>query len=244
MSSPPASHGQHGEAPAYRPPKQERSRATLERILQAALEIMEERGVDGATVAAIVERADASVGSFYARFPGKGELVSHLRSHVWRKAEERWDEALAEREWSGRSAAEIVEEVASVLVHTLAEDHRSRQVLEEGGEEGESGDPGGADRARAFHRHVLETVIPLLRDREGEITHPDPDLAVDLGYRFVVGALREALDETGTTGQGPVEPGILIRELARLWTGYLAPPGPEVEAPRAEGDVDVFDPWG
>ena len=39
-----------------RPPKQDRSRRTLERISEAALEIMEERGVEAATVAAIVER--------------------------------------------------------------------------------------------------------------------------------------------------------------------------------------------
>ena len=49
------------------PPKQSRSRRTLERIVQAALKILEEQGHKALTVQAVVDRADSSVGSFYAQ---------------------------------------------------------------------------------------------------------------------------------------------------------------------------------
>ena len=59
-------------------PKQSRSRQTLERIVQAALEILEGQGYAALTVKAVVERANSSVGSFYARFSGKEDLVDYL----------------------------------------------------------------------------------------------------------------------------------------------------------------------
>ncbi|MGM0670184.1 MAG: TetR/AcrR family transcriptional regulator, partial [Gemmatimonadota bacterium] len=94
-----------------RPPKQDRSQETLDRISRAALELMAERGVEGATIASIVARAEASVGSFYARFPSKDDLVRYLRDRVWTEARERWDQALTAESWSGRSTREVVEGV-------------------------------------------------------------------------------------------------------------------------------------
>ncbi|GIS78817.1 MAG: hypothetical protein CM1200mP14_03830 [Gammaproteobacteria bacterium] len=63
------------------PPKQSRSRQTLERIVQAALEILEEQGHKALTVQTVVDRAHSSVGSFYARFSGKEDLLDF----PWRK---------------------------------------------------------------------------------------------------------------------------------------------------------------
>jgi AcrR family transcriptional regulator len=72
----------------------------LERIVRASLEILEEEGLTGLTVQAIVTRAKSSVGSFYARFSGKEDLLDYLEDRLWREAAIRWDRALAERDWS------------------------------------------------------------------------------------------------------------------------------------------------
>ena len=45
------------------PPKQSRSRKTLERIVQAALEILGEQGHKALTVQTVGDRAESSVGS-------------------------------------------------------------------------------------------------------------------------------------------------------------------------------------
>ena len=75
-----------GEA-ATRLPKQHRSRRTLQRIARAALELIAQNGVEGTTVGAIVRRAGSSVGSFYARFDGKGDLLLYLDERIWEAAE-------------------------------------------------------------------------------------------------------------------------------------------------------------
>ena len=97
-------------------PKQARSKRTLERIARAALELIAEQGVEATTVAQIVSRAGSSVGSFYARFSGKDELVHYLEEKVWSDARARWDGALASNAWAGLSLPEVVEGVVRLII--------------------------------------------------------------------------------------------------------------------------------
>ena len=85
------------ESSPVRPPVQARSRRTLARILDASLTLLGERGRDGLTVQDIVSRAGTSVGSFYARFSGKEDLIAYVEESVWTRARERWDEQLSAR---------------------------------------------------------------------------------------------------------------------------------------------------
>jgi AcrR family transcriptional regulator len=231
--------------PFFHPPKQSRSQQTLHRISSAALEIMEEEGVGGATIAAIVERAEASVGSFYARFPGKSDLVRYLQERVWTEARERWDQALEAQAWEGLPMVSLVEGVAGLLLRSIRADFHRRKVL---GREGIS-DPETARRVIDFHEHILATVTPLFLSRSQEMTHPDPSVGIRFGYLFVVGAIREflELEETQTSSNKTLgalsSPDRLGPELARAWMGYLSP-GAQSRTAEDEGEVDFFDPWG
>ena len=69
MSTPP-------QAKHLNPPQQSRSQRTLERIVAASLELLATQGPSGLTVQAVVDKADSSVGSFYARFKGKDDLFA------------------------------------------------------------------------------------------------------------------------------------------------------------------------
>jgi AcrR family transcriptional regulator len=201
---------------------------------------MEEGGIEGATVAAIVERAGASVGSFYARFAGKEELVRFLQDRVWAEARDRWDSALAAQDWGSLTITSVLEGVVGLLVQSYRADFQRRRAL--------GRVPTGEDRSshfNAFHEHLVSTVSPLLLALEKEISHPDPKEAIRFGYRFIVGGIREMLDLQGFggTSERPVEDELLIRELARAWTGYLSPEA-LTEDGQASGEVDFFDPWG
>ncbi len=61
-----------------RPPKQERSRRSLERILQAARGLLSEREVRDVSLREIAETARVSLSSLFARFASKEVLVDHL----------------------------------------------------------------------------------------------------------------------------------------------------------------------
>ena len=234
------------ETPArFHPPRQVRSQETMDRIAGAALELMEEVGESGTTVAAIVDRAQASVGSFYARFPGKEDLVEYLRRRVWGEARERWDRAVAAQAWEGLPMQRVIEGVVSLLARSLASDHRRRKVLAPAG----GLDPEARRQALSFHSHALSDVTRLLLERWREITHPEPEKAVGIGYWVVVGAIRVFLDLDEAEGLVPdAIPDLngweeVVPELARLWVGYLRPGEGAGESPTGVG-VDFFDPWG
>jgi AcrR family transcriptional regulator len=64
-------------------PRQERSRRTVERILDAAAHIFHEQGYTAATTNDIADEAEVSIGSLYQYFPNKDALLVALtRRHI------------------------------------------------------------------------------------------------------------------------------------------------------------------
>jgi len=59
-------------------PRQERSRATVEAILDAAAQVLVKEGVERATTNRIAEAAGVSIGSLYQYFPSKEALIASL----------------------------------------------------------------------------------------------------------------------------------------------------------------------
>src|SRR4051794_40549781 len=67
---------------AIREPQQARSRATWRRVLDAGLELLEERGYAGLTVGALCARAGATPPSVYARAGNKERLLLAIYEHA------------------------------------------------------------------------------------------------------------------------------------------------------------------
>jgi AcrR family transcriptional regulator len=66
-----------------RSPRQERSRDTVEAILEAAAHVFERHGYAAGTTNRIAERAGVSIGSIYQYFPNKDTIVVELsRRHI------------------------------------------------------------------------------------------------------------------------------------------------------------------
>jgi AcrR family transcriptional regulator len=202
---------------------------------------MEEGGLEKATVASIVSRAGTSVGSFYARFDGKEDLVRFLQDRIWGEARDRWDSAIAARAWGSMSLEEVVEGVVTLLLKSFRADYHQREIL---GRERRQ-DEEGARRVFAFHQHILSTITPRFLAHRNEITHPDPEWAIRLGYRFAVGGIRELLELEAAVGvvDGAATTEAVVPELSRAWIAYLGAGGVREDG-GAVGEVDFFDPWG
>src|SRR5690349_23327127 len=71
---------------AERVPKQDRSRATRQRLLEAAVACLAEHGWAGSTVAVVAERAGVSRGAAQHHFPTREDLFTAAVEYV---AEER-----------------------------------------------------------------------------------------------------------------------------------------------------------
>lgn len=197
-----------------RPPKQERSRKTLRRIVAAARELVAEEGVEAATVSRVVERAGSSVGSFYARFDGKEDLLRHLEERVWTVARERWDGAMASRSWEELEMEGVVRSVTGMLVRLELEDADARRALERDG-------GGAGEEAARFHAHVETDVRELLLGHRDRIGHPRPERAASVAYRWAVGGIRQLLAQPSPDGNGGLAADAVIEEATRGLLAYL-----------------------
>ena len=212
-----------GEA-AARLPKQHRSRRTLQRISRAALELIAQNGVEGTTVGAIARRAGSSVGSFYARFDGKSDLLRYLDEHIWETVEQQWSEALADG-LMDRPIDELVRGLARLyadldLVHRGARDAIGRVLRGPGA--------GPSDAALRIRARVREDSQRLLLAKREAIAHSDAALAV------------ETVCRTLETSASLLEP-VFLEDLCAALVSHLV--GDRGSSQSSGARVEFFDIW-
>lgn len=203
---------------SLRTPRQERSRATLDRIAAATGELLESRTFDEITVAEIVSRAESSVGAFYSRFEDKAALLDYL------------DELYAQRVVVAAGSATqdatmdaTLPEVVRGLVTYLVRMHRIqpgllRTLIVEARRQSE-----GAFRERT--RRMNRTIPPIM-DRllahASQMEHPEPRRGVYLGLLMVFSAIREmVLFPEGLAELVDYDDEELILELSSAYLRYL-----------------------
>ena len=87
------------------------------------------------------------------------------------------------------------------------------------------------------HRE-LGDVAGILLERRGEISHPEPELAVRLGLLAAEGMI-----EADRAAAGPLPRDILASEAASLLLHYLTAGSTPRARARASEEVDFFDIW-
>lgn len=206
-----------------RTPHQDRSRRTLERLLDTSEALLQERGFENVTVAEIAQAAGSSVGAFYARFRDKNGLLHHLHERFCEEATATIDAATDPERWKGAPAAEII----TALIAFLDEDIRARSGMFRAFLLVAQGDERFQERDRRLAEHVISRLTALLLARREEYTHPDPAFAVAFGMELVMGVLRSRY-VLGTHRQStlPRSSQGLVPELVRAYCSYLgiAPP--------------------
>jgi AcrR family transcriptional regulator len=207
--------------PRFRPPQQSRSQATLDRILDAAETVLEEKSFSEATLAEIMDRAGVTVGAFYRRFPDKDALLHLLDNRFFAELHELATTALGDAKWQGATAAQIVTEFTDIAVRL----YKSRRGLLRSLFLRARTDPVIMQSAREVNAHYVERLRTLLLARQSELHHPCPERAVELGFMILIGALRETVlfGEVWPNPQAVVDDG-LSKELARAYLAYLGAP--------------------
>jgi AcrR family transcriptional regulator len=201
--------------------RQERSRTTLARLLDAAEEALEAKGLAAATVPEIAARAGMSVGVVYRRFPDKDALLRGVFERFFTTATAQNRAALEPARWSGRGVTEIIHAIvtsmvtsyrqrrgllsALVLYVEMHDDVRFRQSANE------------LMNAASADIVALLTMTP----RSREIRHPDPALAIELVLVMLGSTLRRVILSAGLTHGREMSDSALAAELERAFLAYL-----------------------
>jgi AcrR family transcriptional regulator len=202
-----------------RQPRQARSRETMSQILDAAAQILETKTFEKLTIAEVVQKANTSVGAFYGRFKDKEALLQALDERFFKEFEEEIEFLLAPSNWAGKPISYIIRSATRLMVQTYSKDRGVLRSLNL--------------KARLyddFHfkkreQRAWNELFPLLQDtllsHQDEISHPDPGLAIRLGFQQMFFTMREVLLWEPLREDVPYDNEELIAELTRAYLAYL-----------------------
>ncbi|MBI1210969.1 MAG: TetR family transcriptional regulator [Alphaproteobacteria bacterium] len=201
-------------------PAQDRSRATVELILDAAARILVKGGYNAFTTNRVAERAGVSVGSLYQYFPNKESLLGELmRRHV---AELERGLAAITADAAKRPIADTVRALIEESVRAHLIDPELHRVLSE-----EVPHLGSLDWRHAYEARCTQRVREFLEARRSELSVTDLDLAIYLVTRTVETAVHDAVGHRAED----LRSGALAEELSRMITVYLTGKAPAVRRP-------------
>ena len=195
-------------------PRQSRSQATVDAILDATARVLVERGHAATNTNLVAERAGVSVGSLYQYFPNKLALINALRARHSREMA-----ASMEREFRRRPGETFREALtrviqASVLAHQVDADlHRALEQCEELG----LPDDDGHDEAHEKIQQLLRDMLIAHRD---ELAITNPDLAAFILMHALHGLIHAVVLDRPAS----VSVKAATREMIRLADAYLTVP--------------------
>jgi AcrR family transcriptional regulator len=193
---------------------QQRSRVTVDALIEATARILVRDGFDKASTNRIADEAGVSVGSLYQYYPGKEALVVAVIERHNRDLLKVVRDALLEIN------AQPIETGVRALVAAAIDAHRLdpnlHRVLAE-----QIPRTGALENVEAFNRETYGLFRSYLEDHKDEMRAIDLDLAA-----FVCVTSIEALTHTAVLHRPEVlsdeTVGVLVDEAARLVLRYLA----------------------
>lgn len=195
-------------APPRRTPIQQRSLATVDAILEAAIQILDRSGPDALTTNAIAERAGISVGSLYQYFPDKQAVLDALLSRHAERVQSMIAAALAGRD--GRRALDEVDVLVRALIAAEATDLRLARLAH-------TLLPATPDSPVERFEIALESVVAGLLTAAPDLCSRDPALAAAVIVRAASGVLRTTARRSPELLTTPE----FEREFAALMRAYL-----------------------
>ncbi|MCI4568903.1 TetR/AcrR family transcriptional regulator [Lysobacter sp. CFH 32150] len=192
---------------------QERSRATVDALIEATARILVREGFDKASTNRIAEKAGVSIGSLYQYFPGKEALVAAVIDRHNQDIMQVVRRALAEV--ASQPVEKAVRRLVSVAIEAHRIDPKLHRVLAE-----QIPRTGRFEHVEAFNREAYALFIAYLEDHRSELRAIDLELAA-----FVCANSIEAVAHTAVLHHPEMlsneAVGKLVDETTRMVVGYL-----------------------
>jgi AcrR family transcriptional regulator len=202
-------------------PTQERSRATVDAIIQAATYILVKSGWDHLTTNAIAERAGVNIGSLYQYFPNKEAIVAELeRRHV---VQVRHKLASTLPQLSSQPS---LREALGLLVRAMVDEHRIAPAVHRAIEDELPRSVKRCLNGEGRHEEAhLQAMQPFMKNV------PDPRFALQLARVAAHAVIHEAATHQPELFERPD----FVDEVVALLEGYFQrPPAGKVASAKAK----------
>ena len=212
-------HSEHLELRWIKPPRQDRSRDTHERIVEATRDLMAQgRAFHEIGVAELAKHAHSSVGAFYSRFRDKDALLRVLQEELYR-------EGLATAEDTFRIASSMVvplEALVRAFVGLAVGSYREQRDLRRALLLEMARDRDLRERATELSKATCAGLVEVLARRYPDAAIARVEIAVDVAHRMVYGMLDQwLLFAYGTPTGRDLDDRELTEELAASVHAYL-----------------------
>jgi len=194
-------------------PRQERSRATVEALLEATTDILIREGYTRLTTNRIAERAGVNIASLYQYFPGKDALVAELRRRHGADQRAALRQVLAEH--SAGKLESTIRTLVSIGVAGHANAPRLHRVFTE-------------EMPALGYRDVTAIDAPIFEAMRRFLQDADVDVRdVDLALWMIATASGAVLHRATVERPEDLSNGVIAEELITLLCRYLRRrPGP------------------
>lgn len=192
-------------------PSQERSRQTVDVIIEAAAQVFERHGYAAGTTNRIAERAGVSIGTLYQYFPNKEAILAVLLERHAAEAEEVFGEVMQHVVENPHDVDGILRDFVEAMVKLHANNPKLQHVLLE-----EAPRPARVRKALSRAQQEAMRGVELLLDRNPEVRVPDVRTAAYLVVQSV-----ECLTHSYVVDPPPVTREEFVDELVALLRGYL-----------------------
>ncbi len=208
--------------------RQVRSKETQEALIQAALTLFKKYGFDQVSVTDIAKEAGCSAASIYRRFSDREGLNQAAHEYFT-------DEALKILRASARTNAFdglSLEELLRAMAGFLWKFAKENQVFLQASYVRALSNPQFARRFVEVRREVFASLREHFLRRREEITHPNPEIAIDFALRQAMATLTYRIEAVQLEiGLEPLPDGAFIEEVVRAFLSYVSP----TEPPRITG---------
>jgi len=202
---------------ARKTPRQDRSRATVEALLEATADILGRDGYAGLTTNRIAERAGVNIASLYQYFPNKDAIVAELRRRHGAEQRAGLRRVLAER--TDHSLEGTIRALVAVGVGGHARSPRLQRALAE-------------EMPTLGHGEVAEMDAPLFDAMRRFLRSADIDVRdIDLAFWMISTAGGAVVHRATIERPEDLSNGVIADELVRLLSRYL-----RKDRGRAKGD--------
>ena len=203
-----------------RVPQQSRSAKTRARLLDATQQLLDSEGLDGLTMAKVAKLAGCSVGSLYHHFQDKRAIIYSVIDRFAAEVALTAQDGLKPELWQGVGLLEVLEgylRFSLKLYRRFPGTFAAQRALA-------TQDPHVEARLHQSRQDNRRLLMGLIEPRAHEITHPDPQLALDTALMMLRSVLQHR-QYLLLPGVRVVEPKrsdrVLVREVVAMLGSYL-----------------------
>jgi AcrR family transcriptional regulator len=199
-------------------PKQERSRRSFDKAIDAAVSLVLERRSDSFTLAEVADRSGVSIGAIYGRVASKADLLRTAHAREMARLTERTLEAFR----PGPGSSEELKQTVGRVVRTTGEVLRDNSSILAGFMFLANADEEILAVGQASFNHLVDAFTHELMAHRDEITVADPDQAVRWSFTMVYSVIARWLglgSDPAAAGEGEWDE--LLAQMTEMVTAYL-----------------------